>query len=80
VSSQGSSAEAKARFFASFDRTGSVTISAAELGLNRGTCARWASAAGLRSNRRRDGHPRRAEYDRLRAAGASRGRLPRLSG
>jgi transposase, IS30 family len=73
VSSQGSSAEAKARFFASFDRTGSVTISAAELGLNRGTCARWASAAGLRSNRRRDGHPRRAEYDRLRAAGASRG-------
>jgi transposase, IS30 family len=73
VSSQGSSAEVRARFFASFDRTGSVTISAAELGLNRGTCARWASAAGLRSNRRRAGHPRRAEYDQLRAAGASRG-------
>jgi IS30 family transposase len=72
VSSQGSSAEAKTRFFASFDRTGSVTISAAELGLNRGTCARWASAAGLRSNRRRNGHPCRADYDRLRAAGTSR--------
>jgi IS30 family transposase len=26
----------------------------------------------LRSNRKRDGHPRRAEYDRLRAAGTSR--------
>ncbi len=72
MSFQGSSAEAKARFFASFDRTGSVTISAAELGLSRSTCARWASAAGLRSNRRRDSHPGRAEYDRLRAAGASR--------
>jgi IS30 family transposase len=62
----------KTRFFVSFDRTGSVTVSAAELGLNRATCARWASAAGLRSNRQRDGHPRRADYDRLRAAGAPR--------
>ncbi len=72
MSFQGSSAEVKARFFASFDRTGSVTVSARELGLNRSTCARWASAAGLRSNRQRDGHPRRAEYDRLRAAGSTR--------
>jgi IS30 family transposase len=64
--------EAKARFPASFDRTGSVSVSAAELGLNRGTCGRWARAAGLRSNRQRAGHPRRAEYDRLRQSGVSR--------
>jgi transposase, IS30 family len=71
VSFQGSSAEAKARFLASFDRTGSVTVSAAELGINRNTAFGWARAAGLRSNRRRDGHPGRTEYDRLRAAGRS---------
>jgi IS30 family transposase len=65
-------AQAKSRFFASFDRTGSVTASAIELGLNRNTCFGWARAAGLRSSRRRDGHPRRAEYDRLRSAGTSR--------
>jgi transposase, IS30 family len=72
VSFQGSSAEAKARFLASFDRTGSVTVSAAELGINRNTAFGWARAAGLRSNRRRDGHPGRTEYDWLRAAGPSR--------
>jgi transposase, IS30 family len=72
VSFQGSSAEAKAGFFASFDRTGSVTVSAAELGINRNTAFGWARAAGLRSNRRRDGHPGRNEYDRLRAGGWSR--------
>jgi IS30 family transposase len=70
VSFSGSSA--KERFFASFDRTGSVTVSATELGLNRNTCFTWARAAGLRSVGRREGHPRRAEYDQLRRAGASR--------
>jgi transposase, IS30 family len=72
VSFSGSSAEAKARFYASFDRTGSVTVSATELGLNRNTCFAWARAAGLRSNRHREGHPRRAMYDELRRAGTSR--------
>jgi IS30 family transposase len=73
VSFTGSSAvEAKARFLASFDRTGSVTDSAAELGINRNTAFGWARAAGLRSGRRRAGHAGRAEYDRLRSAGASR--------
>jgi IS30 family transposase len=72
VSFSGSWVETKARFFASFDRTGSVTDSARELGLDRGTCANWARAAGLRSNGHRAGHPRRAEYDLLRQAGASR--------
>jgi transposase, IS30 family len=78
VSSQGKPtnsegwAQAKVRFFASFDRTGSVTASAAEVGLNRNTAFGWARAAGLRSNRQRAGHPGRVEYDRLRAGGTSR--------
>jgi hypothetical protein len=40
---------AMVRFFASFDRTGSASASAAELGLNRHTCQGWVRAAGLRS-------------------------------
>ena len=72
MSFSSSSAEAKARFLASFDRTGSVTVSAAELGINRNTAFGWARKAGLRSSRHRSGHPGRAEYDRLRAAGTSR--------
>jgi transposase, IS30 family len=63
---------ARARFLASFDRTGSVTVSAGELGINRNTAFGWARAAGLRSKRRHVGHPGRVEYDRLRAAGATR--------
>jgi IS30 family transposase len=69
-------AQVKIRFFVSFDRTGSASASAAELGLNRHTCQGWVRAAGLRSRSRADssrsGHPGRAEYDRLRAAGSSR--------
>jgi transposase, IS30 family len=68
--------EARIRFFASFDRTGSASASAAELGLNRHTCQGWVRAAGRRSRRGvdsvRPGHPGRAEYDRLRSAGTSR--------
>jgi IS30 family transposase len=70
VSVSGRSAEAKARFLASFDRTGNVTVSATELGINRNTASTWARRAGLRS--RRVGHPRRAEYEQLRREGASR--------
>jgi IS30 family transposase len=70
VSFQGSSP--REQFLASFDRTGSVTVSARELGINRNTAFGWARAAGLRSSRHRAGHPGRAEYDRLRAAGATR--------
>ena len=70
MSFSASSAEAKARFLASFDRTGNVTVSATELGINRNTAFGWARKAGLRS--RRVGHPRRAEYDQLRRDGTSR--------
>jgi transposase, IS30 family len=81
VSSQGGPtdsggwAQAKIRFFASFDRTGSASASAKELGLNRHTCQGWVRAAGLRSRsgmERRAGHPGRIEYDRLRSSGVSR--------
>ena len=72
MSFSGSSVEVKARFFASLDRTGSVTVSASELGINRNTAFGWARAAGLRSTRQLAGHPGRAEYDLLRAAGRSR--------
>ena len=64
--------QVKIRFFASFDRTGSVTVSAAELGVNRNTAFGWARTAGLRSSRQRAGHSGRAEYDRLRSSGESR--------
>jgi IS30 family transposase len=66
---------ARVRFFASFDRTGSASASAAELGLNRHTCQGWVRAAGLRSRKgvvHRAGHPGRVEYDRLRSSGTSR--------
>ncbi len=62
----------KAAFLLSFDRTGNVTESARELDINRNTAFAWARAAGLTSNRARAGHPRRAEYDQLRAAGVRR--------
>jgi IS30 family transposase len=69
-------AQATIGFSASLDRTGSVTASAAELGINRNTAFGWARAAGLRSGRgagaSRPGHPGRVEYDRMRSAGASR--------
>ena len=65
-------AQARSGFLASFDRTGSATVSAAELGSNRNTAFGWARAAGLPSNRQRAGHPGRGEYHRLRAAGVSR--------
>ena len=53
---------ARLRFFASFDRTGSASASAAELGLNRHTCQGWVRA-GLRS---REGVVHRATNGLLR--------------
>jgi transposase, IS30 family len=65
-------ASLKESFLASFDQTGNVTVSAAELGINRNTAFGWARSAGLRSKRRGIPHPGRAEFHRLRAAGVSR--------
>jgi IS30 family transposase len=73
-------ASLKESFLASFDRTGSATVSAAELGINRNTAFGWARAAGLRSKRRYAAHPGRAEFDRLRLSGVSRREAARAVG
>lgn len=57
----------KAAFFVAFDRSGSVTVAAAELGFSRDTCFRWVRKKGLKS--KRPVHPGRAEFLRLRQSG-----------
>jgi transposase, IS30 family len=69
------SAELKARFFEALDREdGSVAAAARAVGANRNTAFGWARKAGVRGRGKpgRDGHPGRAEYDRLRASGVRR--------
>ena len=65
-------AELRARFLARLDVVGNVTVAARELGLNPNTAYGWARKAGRRSERR--GHPRRGEYEQLRAQGVPRRR------
>lgn len=65
----------KARFFEALDReNGSVTGAARAVGVNRHTAASWARKAGVRGRGKpgTSGHPGRAEYERLRAAGVRR--------
>ena len=65
----------KARFFEALDREdGSITAAARAVGVNRNTAFGWARQAGVRGRGkpRRPGHPGRAEYERLRAAGVRR--------
>jgi transposase, IS30 family len=65
----------KARFFEALDReNGSITAAARAVGVNRNTAYGWARQAGVRGRGkpRRPGHPGRAEYERLRAAGVRR--------
>ncbi|MEU7983746.1 IS30 family transposase, partial [Streptosporangium canum] len=65
----------KARFFEALDREdGSVTAAALAAGVNRNTAFGWARRAGVRGRGRpgASGHPGRAEYERLRAAGVRR--------
>ena len=71
---------ARERFLVSLDRTGSVTVSAVEVGVTRDVGYRWAGEAGVGTRRIYTGHPGRAEYDRLRAAGVSRGEAARAAG
>jgi IS30 family transposase len=63
-------AEQKNQFFAVLDRVGSVTLAAAELGLNRMTCYQWAAKTGIAGKRPDPG--RREEFLRLRKAGLNR--------
>jgi IS30 family transposase len=62
--------EQKQEFLSVLEREGSVTVAAAELGLNVNTAFRWAREAGISS--RPVSHRRREEYLRLRDQGLSR--------
>lgn len=65
----------KARFFEALDKeNGSVSGAARAVGANRHTAAVWARKAGVRGRGKpgMSGHPGRAQYDRLRAAGVRR--------
>lgn len=65
----------KAQFFEELDRrSGNVTAAAAAVGVSRATAYGWTRKAGMRGRGKPGtaGHPRRAEYDRLRAFGMSR--------
>lgn len=69
------SEELKARFFAVLDQeAGSISGAARVVGVNPGTAYGWARRAGIRGRGKTgtSGHPGRAEYDRLRAAGVRR--------
>lgn len=66
------SAELKQRFLDRLDAVGSVALAAADVGLNRNTAYGWARKAGRKSVAAPRRHPRREEYEQLRAAGTSR--------
>jgi IS30 family transposase len=69
------SQELRSRFFRALDREGgSVSAAARAVGVNRNTAYGWARKAGVRGRGKPggDGHPGRAEYDRLRASGVRR--------
>jgi transposase, IS30 family len=70
------SVELRARFFEALEReAGSISGAARAVGVSRNTAAVWARNAGVRGRGKRGpkGHPGRAEYERLRAGGVSRG-------
>ena len=69
------SQELRARFFQALDREdGSVSAAARAVGVNRNTAFGRARKEGVRGCGKLggDGHPGRAEYDRLRASGVRR--------
>lgn len=59
------------RFLARLEAVGNVTVVAGELGVNLSTAFGWARGAGRRSVRLPRRHPRRDEYERLRARGVA---------
>lgn len=68
--------ELKEAFFVALDRVdGSVAAAARVVGANRHTAASWARKAGIRGRGRPGNgpHPRREEYEQLRASGMRRG-------
>jgi transposase, IS30 family len=71
-------AELRRRFFEVFDRVGSATVAAREVGVDCKTAHGWVRRVGRRSVP--VGHPRRGEYDGLRRQGVSRRRAAELVG
>ena len=67
----------KERFFEVFDDVGSATVAARQVGVNRNTALGWVRRAGRCSVPPSRRHPRRGEYERLRAQGVSRRRARR---
>jgi IS30 family transposase/transposase-like protein len=68
------SEDVKAQFLEALDRVGGISAAAREVGVNRHTAFGWARQAGVRGHGKpgRGEHPRRADYDRLRASGVKR--------
>lgn len=65
----------RAGFFEALDReNGSISAAARAVGVNRSTAFGWARRAGVRGRGKTGtaGHPGRAQYERLRAAGVRR--------
>jgi len=64
--------ELKEKFFEIFDRVGSVTVAARQVGVACSTACVWVRKAGRRSTRPSRPHPRRGEYELLRGQGMAR--------
>jgi IS30 family transposase len=62
-------AELKARFLEVLDRVGKISVAADELGIGHARGRSWAQEAGFEPARGRRRHPRRGEYEQLRAQG-----------
>jgi transposase, IS30 family len=73
-------AEFKARFLGVLDRAGKISVAADELGIGHAQARLWAREAGFEPVRGRRRHPRRGEYERLRARGVPQRRAAEQAG
>jgi len=73
-------AEFRARFLEVLDRVGKISVAAGELGIGQARGRSWAREAGFEPVRGRRRHPRRGEYERLRARGAGQRRAAEQAG
>jgi transposase, IS30 family len=73
-------AELKARFLEVLDRVGKISVAAGELGIGYALGRSWAREAGFEPVRGRRRHPRRGEYEQLRARGVPQGRAAEQAG
>jgi transposase, IS30 family len=70
----------KARFLEVLDRVGKISVAAGELGIGHALGRSWAREAGFEAVRGRRRHPRRGEYEQLRAGGVPQGRAAEQAG